>query len=110
MAQDDYFVVAYRILSYLYECFKSGEQADPEFFGPKALGIGNGCWCNTMESMSDKGYIKGISVINSIGGSPSIKIVNVKITQDGIEFLQDNSKIAKAKAFLKTVKDIVPGF
>lgn len=78
---------------------RAANRPTPEFFGPKALGIGNGCWCNTMESMSDKGYIKGISVINSIGGSPSIKIVNVKITQDGIEFLQDNSKIAKRRFF-----------
>lgn len=42
MAKDDYFVLAYRILKYLYECFKAGERADTEMFGPGALGINNG--------------------------------------------------------------------
>lgn len=44
MAKDDYFVLAYRILKYLYECFKAGERADTDMFGPAALGINNGCW------------------------------------------------------------------
>lgn len=43
MAKDDYFVLAYRILKYLYECFKAGERADTDMFGPAALGINNGC-------------------------------------------------------------------
>ena len=33
MAKNDYFVVAYRILTYLYECFKAGEKPDIDFFG-----------------------------------------------------------------------------
>lgn len=44
MAKDDYFVLAYRILKYLYECFKAGERADTDMFGPSALGINNGRW------------------------------------------------------------------
>lgn len=31
MAKNDYFVIAYRILTYLYECFKSGEKPDTGF-------------------------------------------------------------------------------
>lgn len=39
MAKNDYFIVVYRILSYLYECFMTGERPDVSFFGPEALDI-----------------------------------------------------------------------
>lgn len=32
-----------------------------------------------------------------------------KITQKGIEFLEDNSKMKKAEQFLRSVKETVPG-
>lgn len=109
MAKDDYFVIVYQILTYLYECFKQGERPDISLFGPDALGINNGYWSNIMDSLLSEGYIKGIAVIPHMGGSFGIKILELRITQKGIEFLQDNSKMSKAKDFLKTVKEIVPG-
>lgn len=110
MAKDDYFVIVYRILNYLYECFKAGERPDMEMFGPVALRINNGYWVNVMESLYNEGYITGVSVIKSIGGSSGIKLLDLKITQKGIEYLQDNSKMTKAKDFLRTVKEVIPGF
>lgn len=109
MAKTDYFVIAYRILVYLYECFQSGEQPDTDMFGPDALGINNGYWTNTMESLFNEGYITGIVTVPRIGGAPGIKLGNLKITQKGIEYLQDNSKMAKAREFLKTIKETIPG-
>ncbi len=38
MAKDDYFVLAYRILKYLYECFKAGERADSAGYKQWLLG------------------------------------------------------------------------
>lgn len=109
MAKDDYFVLAYRVLRYLYECFKAGERADAELFGPGALGINSGYWVNLMQSLCGEGYITGIAFPSAVGGVSGAKVYNAKITQKGIEFLQDNSKIKKAAEFLRTVKDIVPG-
>lgn len=110
MAKDDYFVLAYRILHYLYECFKAGEKADAELFGPSALGINNGYWVNLLESLTREGYITGVSFLSSFGSVQSVKIFDAKITQKGIEFLQENNSIKKAVEFLKTAKDIIPGF
>ena len=76
MAKDGYFVPAYRILKYLPACFKTGELADTEMFGPAA----------------------------------GAKVYGAKITQKGIEFLQDRSRMKKAADFLRTVKDAIPGF
>ncbi len=109
MAKDDYFVMVYRILTYLYECFKQGERPDTCVFGPDALGINSGYWGNIMESLLSEGYIKGICVVPHMGGGFGIKILELRITQKGIEFLQDNSKMAKVKEFLKTFKETVPG-
>ncbi len=109
MAKNDYFVIVYRILVYLRECFMSGERADVEWFGADALGINNGYWNNVMESMMNEGYITGITTVPRIGGAPGIKLLDVKITQKGLEFLQENSLMAKAARFLKGVKESVPG-
>lgn len=109
MAKNDYFVVAYRILMYLYSCFKEGEKPDTSIFGVDALNINNGYWVNIMESLWDEGYIKGLMIINS-SGVQGVKLIDLKITQKGIEYLTENSTMQKAKDFLKTVKEIVPGF
>ena len=55
MAKNDYFVVVYRILTYLYSCFMTGEPPDMAMFGPDALGINSGYWTNVMESISNEG-------------------------------------------------------
>lgn len=110
MSKNDFFVVAYRILSYLYECFMMGEKPDLDMYSPEALKINNGYWTNVMETLSDDGYIKGITFVPRTGGAPGIKLSNPKITAKGIEYLQENSAIQKAKSFLKELKEIVPGF
>lgn len=109
MAKDDYFVIAYRILSYLYECFKAAEKPDVDVFGPDALRINNGYWVNVMESLSNEGYISGAFFSGLLGGAKSAKLIDLKITQKGIAFLQENSLMAKAKDVLKTAKEIIPG-
>lgn len=109
MAKNDYFVIVYRILAYLYACFQAGENADIEMFGPEALKINNGYWTNVIESISHEGYITGVIVVPRRGSAPGIKLGNLKITQNGIIFLQENSLMEKAKCFLKEVKDVVPG-
>lgn len=109
MAKNDYFVIVYRILTYLYECFQAGERADLNMIGPETLKINNGYWTNVMESMSQEGYLSGVIIIPRMGAAPGIKIDNLKITQKGIEYLQENSMMEKAKTALKEIKEIIPG-
>ena len=44
MARDDYFVIAAKILDYLYKCLKKGIAPDPELLSPEALGINESYW------------------------------------------------------------------
>ena len=108
MAKNDYFAIAYKILAYLYDCFQSGEEPDTDFFNADALDINAKYWLNVIESLYDEGYIKGVSFVSGTKGNIGIKIINIKITQAGIIFLQENSMIAKAKEALKTAKEIIP--
>ncbi len=109
MAKNDYFVIAYRILAYLYECMKNGVCIDTKNILYIKLDIHERYWKDVIEILKDEGYIKNAIVQLDMSGNMNVNIERIKITQKGIEFLQDNSNIAKAKEFLKTVKEIIPG-
>lgn len=106
MARNDYFVVAYKLLGYLYDCFKAGEEPDMDFISPDALKINRGYFVNMLESLQEEGYIKGVTVRYMSGGRKDIKLIHLRITQMGITFLQENSMISKAKDFLRDMHDI----
>ncbi len=109
MAKDDYFVVAYRILVYLYACVKSGVKPAEEVLSPEKLDITPQYWLYVMEHLQSDGYITDIYFGRLLGGIPTVKIHDLQITPKGIEFLQENSTMGKAKEFLKTLKEIIPG-
>ena len=64
MSRDDYFVLVYQILAYLYTCLKEGQQAVPEYLNPDSplLGINEQYWTYIMTNMLKQGYIEGITV------------------------------------------------
>ena len=108
MAKNDYFVIAYRILKYLYETFQTGETPDLCVFGADALGINESYWCNVMESLSLEGYIRGVVIAPRLGNSKGMQLIDLKITQKGIEYLQENSMMSKAKNVLQGGKETIP--
>lgn len=108
MAKTSYFVIVYRILSYLQTCFETGAEPDLDAFGAGALRISEAYWANVLESMMDEGYIKGVKFFQANG----LLVPNVdyiKITQKGMEHLEENSMMAKARKALKEIKETVPG-
>ena len=112
MARDDYFVIAYRILAYLYVCLKSGEKPDISYVSAnsEALQISQNYWEYIIRHLYEDGNLEGVSLMPVVGrGSPGIRMNEIMITPKGIDFLQNNSSMAKAKNFLKTLKEIVPG-
>ena len=111
MAKDDYFVIVYQILSYLYVQLKKGQSIMPEMLfndGP-LMKINYNYWVYIIVNMVDQGFIRGISNPRS-GNGYYIKdqLPNVEITPKGIDYLCDNSFIEKTKQYLKDIKDIVP--
>lgn len=113
MARDDYFVLAYRILAYLYACLREGCEPDMAYLSPDspALKISQNYWEYIFRHLYIDGYLEGMSLVPVTGRiTPQVKLgASLMITPKGIEFLQNNSAMNKAKDFLKTLKETIPG-
>lgn len=113
MAKDDYFVIAYRILAYLYACLKAGEPVDIKYlkYGTDDFPVNSAYWEYILRHLYDDGYIEGVALVPITGRqTKGVKLTPaVSITPAGIEYLHENSTIQKAKAFLKDIKEIIPG-
>ena len=111
MAKDDYYVIAYKILAYLYMQLKRGEPIEPEMlmYDGALFNINRSYWVYIISNMLEQGYIKGLNNVKA-GDGYYIKeqLQNCEITPKGIDYLCDNSLMEKAKQFLKDIKDITP--
>lgn len=111
MAKDDYHVIVYKILAYLYVQLKNGEIIDKKCLMHDSIlfNINYRYWAYIMKNMLEQGYIKGITVTKSWGSDVIIDgLEYCEITPLGIEYLCDNSFMEKAKQFMKDVKEITP--
>lgn len=91
MARDDYFVLVYRVLNYLYACLKSGEKPEADAISPGALGINPAYWRYLMGHMAAAGLVSGITA-----SLCAVRLGNVQITPKGIEYLQEDGMMQKA--------------
>lgn len=112
MAKDDYFVIVYKVLAYLYACLKSGEEPCFERMSAAALDISPKYWDYVFIHLIRDGYVEGALIVPTAGRlEPGIKLTTaVTITPAGIDFLTNNSNMARAHRFLKAVKESAPGF
>lgn len=110
MAKDDYFVIAYQILSYLYQCLKKGTDVNPDMLASEGplMDINKKYWIYIMENLKNEGYIKGILVQHMDNGTFINCLQGCQITPKGIEYLMDNTFLKKAADYIRDVKDIVP--
>lgn len=102
MAQNDYHVIVYRILAYLYAQLKEGKAVDADVISHSGYlcDINYSYWLYIMKSLLEQDYIRGIKVIEKNDLEP--KIIGLKdcfITPKGIEYICDDNMIEKAKAF-----------
>lgn len=108
MAKDDFFVIAYRILAYLYACMKSGEIPDEDMISYERLKIPQRYWNSIVSNLWKEGYIEGIISFTQIGCEARFLSTGMSITISGIEYLQSDSTMQKAQTFLKSFKEIIP--
>ena len=109
MAKNDYYVIAYRILVYLYECLKCGEKVNTDIIDAESLNIVPSYWAYIFIHLYEDGHIEGVNIISALGGKSVRLMPELQITPKGIEFLQENSSMSKAKSFLKSLKETIPG-
>ena len=112
MVKDDYFVLIYNLLAYLYKQLKSGKKADPKAFEPDQgvfpyipIEYRNEILINLLE----RGYIDGIQVSENICGETTFgDLSQCYITHEGIQYLFGNCLLRKAQHFFKDVKEMTP--
>lgn len=105
MANDDYFRILYVILTELYEVKKQGKKVNLDNISPERFKVAESYWLDIVEEATGKGYIKGALIRKTKTGRMVAGIENMTITMDGIEYLQDNSKMKKVYEALKELKD-----
>ena len=114
MAKDDYFVIVYQILAYLYQRLKKGENVNPVMLSHDSplFKVNERYWAYILHHLSESGLIEGVIFLNLDGMNTPlpVKMDECQITPEGIAYLHDNSSMAKAKAFLKEVKDVITPF
>lgn len=107
MAQNDMYVVMYKIICYLYDCMKKGIEPDISEYDHRALKIPETYWSHVMLELIDHGYVKGYVVMRAY--TPAvITQSDPAVTMEGVAFAQENSMMTKARQFLIDVKASVP--
>lgn len=110
MAQDDMHVLIYKVLAYLYDCMKKGEQPDKSMLSCTGLlfgGIPERYWTSIWIQMLDKNLVRGVGVTH-YDNEAHVVIIDPVITLDGVEFMQENTMMRKALKVLQDAKSALP--
>lgn len=109
MAKDDMDVIIYKILRYMYECMKAGRKPALEDMccNCKLFNIPERYWSSIMRELIAAGYVRGITYRMTKSGPLIDMMDDVSITLDGVHFLEENSRMAKARQFLGSAFEIV---
>lgn len=114
MAKDDMALIAFKVLSSLYECMTKGNRANPDFFKAESGYFGDGLkqsYLNAIcRNLEDRGYTKGFSFVQTWGGDSVMTSCDAVVTLDGFEYMKENASMRKAYNYLKEAKGWVPFF
>ncbi|MBP2057005.1 hypothetical protein J2Z60_000167 [Lactobacillus colini] len=102
MSKDDYDVLAFKVLLYLYAIFKGKQVFDINIFKKAVTNIDDGYLNRILSMMKDEKLIQGLA-FQKVWGNEKI-IINdlsdMSITSDGIHYLLENKRMTKVKKLL----------
>ena len=109
MSNNDYFTIAYKILSYLKYCYENGQDADPDILKADTFNISQQQFVRTLQMLFKDGYIEGITFSPLLSGGILLgNRSSTVITSDGLQYLAENSMMQKAYRIFKEVRDWLP--
>lgn len=103
MAKDDYNVLVFTILTYLYGCLKRKFNFDEDhLYAITKRAKDDEYIIDVLRFMQGDGYICGLSFTKPWGNNYILinDLSNMEITSKGIEYLTENSTMSKVKNFL----------
>lgn len=99
MAQDDFDVIAYKVLAYVYRCLKEGKQVDLDKVWETAGCPPEDYWKAVLASLRADGYLRVNDPRYDILGNV-ITPGSCAITLSGATCVRDNSEMARVRTFL----------
>lgn len=111
MAKDDYDVIVFKILTYLYAVMKGRISFIPNEYH-HAIGskdINNDYLIRIYKMMSDEGLVEKLNFTKPWEGTliPLFNECNITITAKGIHYLEENDKMKTAGKYLKEKADTI---
>ena len=91
MAKDDYFVILYEIMKYLYSCLKQGKNVEVDQLTAEYFEIPERYWKYIMYNLINDGYVTGAFARKTKSGIAIIDLGSIQITPQGIQYYFDNN-------------------
>ena len=111
MAKDDYDVIVYRILVYLYACKKRKIMHEESTFNAAVRKNvdSDEYFADILSMMQEEGLIEGLTIVKAWGGDKIIAsdYGDMQITVKGIRYLSEDSRMNKVGSFLKDSVDTI---
>lgn len=111
MAKDDYDVVLFKILSYLYGCIKRKYSFDITSFNAviSKQKVNDDYLSSILHMASEEGLVEGLTFTHAWGMNYIVcnDYSDMTITAKGIRYLKDNSKMQEVKKYLEEIPGIV---
>ncbi|RGM70765.1 hypothetical protein DXB98_09305 [Collinsella sp. OM07-12] len=101
MAADDFDVVVFKVLSYLYQCIKDGVEPNPAKAQELAK-INPVYWRAVVSDLIDRKLVVA-TVLKTTGET---LYYDLRITSAGVDYLNESPKMRKVKEFLGTALDV----
>lgn len=108
MAHNDYFSIAYKILSYLKYCYEHGQSPDVTVLNYSTFEISRNQFYRTLQMLMEDHYIRGLKFTPTKTGIIVSGVENMYITSDGLQYLAENTMMKKAYKVFKEVRDWLP--
>ena len=111
MAKDDYGIVLFKMLTYLYGCMKRKYSFDICTFNAviSKQNISDEYLSEILFMATDEGLIEGLVFAKAWGNNKIIAndLSEMRITSAGIRYLNDNSKMKEIKEYLKSIPGLI---
>ena len=111
MAKDDYDVIVYRVLVYLYGCLKGKTVYEEKTFRAAVMkGVTSEEYIvRVLNMMQEEGLIRGLAIARAWGNVYILAsdMSEAEITPDGIRYLKENSTMKKVGDTLREAADII---
>lgn len=104
-----------KILKDVYRILRTLEKAADlsEFtlsdMNAEEMGMTEGRWANCLTMLAERKYIEGVSIYKNVMGEIRVKeTTGIRITLDGLEYLQTNGTMQKLYRAERGIVEIIP--